>query len=228
MQYRFGTMAQKPAKRHVLADVRIELGLSQAELASILVCATATVQRIEQGTLALSEKIALQAQETLNVSAAWLLANNPGQAPITPPPEQKLWNRLSYELAGGARDKKYHKNLSLLREADKEQAEIEYAELKTNELSHEIWAMLYTYRGDVKQAILVHRLHQAVRKIRNDFPPSEVAFDYEQRQRLQRARDEKDLTHFRFIEQIEKQSDTGPAVVDRRVKKKQSDTGPKK
>jgi transcriptional regulator with XRE-family HTH domain len=58
-------VAQKPAKRHVLANARIEVGLSQVELADLLGCSTASVQRIEQGTLGLSEELALKVQEAL-------------------------------------------------------------------------------------------------------------------------------------------------------------------
>ncbi len=77
-------MAQRPAKRHVLADIRIKCGLSQPGLAKILGVAHVTVQRIEQGRLALSEDLARRAEEELGVSASYLLANDLQEEPVMP------------------------------------------------------------------------------------------------------------------------------------------------
>jgi DNA-binding XRE family transcriptional regulator len=47
-------------KRHVLAKIRHEIGLTQKELARILGVALISVQRIEQLSLALSEELAVR------------------------------------------------------------------------------------------------------------------------------------------------------------------------
>src|SRR5580704_2415053 len=98
-------MAQNPAKRHVIANVRLQCGLSQAELAKILArgrkkgLAAVTVQRIEQGTLELSEDLARRAEEELGVSAAYLLANDLQEEPVTP--KGGRWTTNLYEFAQG-------------------------------------------------------------------------------------------------------------------------------
>src|SRR5258707_8788743 len=94
-------MAQRPAKRHVLADIRIKCGLSQPGLAKILRVAHVTVQRIEQGRLALSEELAGRTEEELGVSASYLLANDPQEEPVTP--KGGRWTTDMYEFAQGSR-----------------------------------------------------------------------------------------------------------------------------
>ena len=92
-------MAQKPARRHALFTVREKLGLTQAQLGAVLDCSGITVQRIEQGTLRMSEDLALKAQEKIDISAAWLLSNDRSQLPVTP--RGNLWSKDFYELTGG-------------------------------------------------------------------------------------------------------------------------------
>ena len=82
--------------RHVLAHVRLACGLSQADTAKLLSCAAPTVQRIEQGQLGLSEKLALKAQKLFNVSAVWLFLNDPNQPPVTPAGE--IWSADKCEI----------------------------------------------------------------------------------------------------------------------------------
>jgi len=94
-------MAQRPAKRHVIADIRIKCGLSQPGLAQILGVSAVTVQRIEQGTLELSEDLAGRAQEELGVSAGYLLANDPQEESVTP--KGGRWTTDMYEFAQGSR-----------------------------------------------------------------------------------------------------------------------------
>ena len=72
-------MAQKPARRHVIADIRIKRRLTQKQLAQKLGVAGSTIQKIEQGTLRLSKKLAHR-MEVLGVSADHMLANEiPGE-----------------------------------------------------------------------------------------------------------------------------------------------------
>jgi transcriptional regulator with XRE-family HTH domain len=195
------SMAQRPAKRHVIANVRIEAGFSQMELASVLDCAAVTVQRIEQGTLALSEELAIKAQEALNVSAAWLLANNPNQPAVTP--EGGLWNKLSYEFAAGVRDKNWRQAAARLEAMDKKQVEDEFDDLKTREAAGLIRAMLAGARGSPKHEILVHRLQKKLEELKKDFRPDKKVLEEELKRELQREtarlRDEKDASVFRFF-----------------------------
>src|SRR6516164_9489950 len=95
----FCHMPQQPAKRHVMAEIRLLLGLSQGEFAKLLGCSLSTVQRIEQNTLALSEELAAKAQKILDVSARWMLANDPEQMAVTP--RGNLWTKDFYELTQG-------------------------------------------------------------------------------------------------------------------------------
>src|ERR1700756_324956 len=92
-------MSQPPARRHVLAEIRLKIGLSQAEFAKILDVAGSTIQKVEQGTLALSEELAVKAQKAFDVSASWLLANDPTQSAVTP--RGSPWDKFYYELTKG-------------------------------------------------------------------------------------------------------------------------------
>jgi transcriptional regulator with XRE-family HTH domain len=171
-------MAQKPAKRHVLANARIEVGLSQVELADLLGCSTATVQRIEQGTLALSEELALKVQEALDISAAWLLANDPARSPITP--GGGLWNRFNYEFARASQPKFEPVDYCLRNELEREN------EAKKEGLSEDLAAsriyamyraMLKKARGSPKRTILTFRVEKAFQELKKDFPPDEANFE---------------------------------------------------
>ena len=88
-------MPKQPVKRHVLAEVRIKCGLTQRELGELLGVAMITIQRIEQGSLALSEDLATKAERELNVSAAWLLANDSKQ-PAVARSGLGLWTKLPW------------------------------------------------------------------------------------------------------------------------------------
>jgi transcriptional regulator with XRE-family HTH domain len=171
-------MAQKPAKRHVVANARLEIGLSQVDLADLLGCSTVTVQRIEQGTLALSEELALKVQEALDISATWLLANDPARPPITP--GGGLWNRFNYEFAQASQPEFEPLDISLRDELEREN------EIKTEELSEDIAAseiyamyraMLKKARGSPKRTILRYRVAKAFQELKKDFPPDEENFE---------------------------------------------------
>ena len=70
--------------RHVIALVRIHTGLNQVEFARLVGCSPATIQKIEQGAVALSEALALRLQRKLTISAAWLFNNDPEIPALTP------------------------------------------------------------------------------------------------------------------------------------------------
>src|SRR5258708_3282367 len=94
-------MPQAPARRHVLADVRITAGLSQKGLAKLLGVAAISVQKIEQGRLAVSEERARKAEAELGVSAGWLLANDPKTRPVTP--RGGRWTKALHEFTQGGK-----------------------------------------------------------------------------------------------------------------------------
>jgi len=171
-------MAQKPAKRHVLANARIELGFSQVQLAGLLGCSTATVQRIEQGTLALSEELALKVQEALDISATWLLANDPARPPITP--SGGFWNRFNYEFARASQPEFEPVDISLRGELEKEN-EVKLEELSEDLAAREIYAMyramLKKARGSPKRTILRFRVAKAFHELGKDFPPDKESFE---------------------------------------------------
>ena len=170
-------MAQRPAKRHVLADIRIKCGLSQPGLAKILRVAHVTVQRIEQGRLALSEELAGRTEEELGVSASYLLANDPQEEPVTP--KGGRWTTDIYEFAQGSRGaavqempsgkKRYH-----FRATDTVPGAADsYVAYCTADYCAKIEAMLQATKGLPRQGILLHRLNKAMAALLESFPPDE-------------------------------------------------------
>jgi transcriptional regulator with XRE-family HTH domain len=181
-------MAQKPALRHVLGQVRLEAGLSQSELAKILGCAAVTVQKIEQGNLGLSEELATKIEEEIGVSAAWLLANDSEQPAVSP--RGGFWTVNHYEYAQGARmtmaeekldgrktfrfKKKADRTLPV---GDEEDAVNAFTVLKTAEAASLIRAMLEGSKGLPRQGILVHRLRKALKALHEDFKPDKATLE---------------------------------------------------
>lgn len=175
MQY--SGMAQRPAKRHVIADIRIKCDLSQPGLAKILGVAAVTVQRIEQGTLELSEDLARRAEEELGVSAAYLLANDPQEEPVTP--KGGRWTTDMYEFKQGirghaveempSRKKRFHgRATDTIPGADDP-----YIAWRTADYCAKIEAMLQATKGLPRQGILLHRLNKAMTALLESFPPDE-------------------------------------------------------
>jgi transcriptional regulator with XRE-family HTH domain len=172
-------MPQRPAKRHVLADIRIECGLTQPELAKILGCAAVTVQRIEQGKLGLSEELAQKIEGEFDVSAGFLLANDPKESPVTK--RGGRWAKELYEFAQGVRSVVVEKTPSgklryHLRTGPHslDEAKDEFVEWKLADYSSKIHAMLNATKGSPKQGILVHRLNTAIKALLEDFKPDQV------------------------------------------------------
>jgi transcriptional regulator with XRE-family HTH domain len=182
-------MPQKPAKRHVIADVRIETELSQAQLASVLGCATITVRRIEQGTLKLTEKLALKAQQAFDVSAHWLLANDPSQPAKTP--RGGLWTKDFYELTSGTPQGHSWRVTHDVPMADAEKLTTAFTTLQALEINAQVCAMLEGARGLPKQGILLHRLRKMLKEQEKDFPLDKKTLDQHQAE-IQKARNEYD------------------------------------
>lgn len=156
-------MAQAPARRHVLARVRIEAGLSQKELAKLLGVAGITVQKIEQGKLKLSEELAQKVQNELDVSAAWLLANDPKMPPVTF--RGGSWAKIWYEYTQALR---LDRNFALDESADA------FTAWQIEELSAKIASLLRASKGTPKQGILLHRLRQSLSELAEQFPTDEA------------------------------------------------------
>lgn len=70
------------SQSHTLAVLRILVGLTQKEMATVLHCSTPTIQAIELGRLKLSEKLAGLASLKTGIKLAWLLNNDVTQPPI--------------------------------------------------------------------------------------------------------------------------------------------------
>ena len=62
--------------KHALAVLRRILGLKQNEMADLVGCSMPTIQAVEYGKLALSEKLAAEIQQQTAVDLTWLLSNN--------------------------------------------------------------------------------------------------------------------------------------------------------
>jgi transcriptional regulator with XRE-family HTH domain len=171
-------MAQRPARRHVIADIRIKCGLPQPGLAKILGVAGVTVQRIEQGTLELSEDLARRAEEELGVSAAYLLANDPQEEPVTP--KGGRWTTDMYEFSQGSRsnaveempsgNKRFH-----VRAIDTVPGAADtFIAWRTADYCAKIEGMLQATKGLPRQGILLHRLNKAMSALLESFPPDEA------------------------------------------------------
>jgi transcriptional regulator with XRE-family HTH domain len=156
-------MAQAPARRHVLARVRIEAGLSQKELAKLLGVAGITIQKIEQGRLALSLELAEKAQNELGVSAAWLLNNDPKIDPVTF--RGGSWGKIVYE---------YTQALRLERDFALDQSANAFTAWQIAELSARIAGLLTGSKGTPRQGILLHRLRQSLSELAEQFPADEA------------------------------------------------------
>jgi transcriptional regulator with XRE-family HTH domain len=170
-------MAQKPALRHVLGQVRLEAGLSQSELAKILGCAAVTVQKIEQGNLGLSEELAAKVEEELGVSAAWLLANDPKAPAVTS--HGTFWTKDLYEFAQGMRSEVKEDSVDeiggsitvRLFAMPVKGGEDPFVAWRLAEYTAKIHAMLQGCRSVPKLGILIHRLDKALNTFAKDFPP---------------------------------------------------------
>jgi transcriptional regulator with XRE-family HTH domain len=174
-------MPQKPAKRHVIADIRIQCGLTQTELAKILGygrpkgLAAITVQKIEQGKLELSEDLARRAEEELGVSASYLLANDPRGEPVTP--RGGRWTTDLYEFAQGIRgavteEMPSGKRRGIMRATDTAPGAADsYVAWCTADYCAKIEAMLQATKGLPRQGILLHRLSRAMDDLLERFPP---------------------------------------------------------
>jgi transcriptional regulator with XRE-family HTH domain len=187
-------MSQKPAKRHVLAEVRIKADLSQAELAKILGVATISVQKIEQGHLSLSEELAVKAQKELGVSAAWLLANDPAKPAVTP--RGGLWTMEFYQFAQGSLDAVGEEvgdkmlgqvRLYTLPPSDNDRAQDAFIALTRIETDSVIHALLEATKGRPVQGILIHRIRTMLNALREQFTPDKATLK-KHRSRTQKAR----------------------------------------
>lgn len=170
-------MAQEPAKRHVLAEVRIQCGLTQPELAKAVGCAPVSIQKIEQGILRLSESLASKIEEQLGVSSGWLLANNPKVRPITP--RGGFWSKELYELAQGiiktaqATSRLENLAVAVLRPEVKKHYGLEdkLSAIALLDSTSKIDAMLQGSRGSPRQGILMYRLAKAIDGLLEEFKP---------------------------------------------------------
>jgi transcriptional regulator with XRE-family HTH domain len=163
-------MPRPPAKRHVLAEIRIQCGLTQPELAKILGCASITVQKIEQGNLSLSEDLARRAETELGIAARYLLANDPQQKPVTL--RGGLWTKEHYEFAQGASRFSIDKGVLWRVGPHPDEGAIEeFTALKLADWTSKIHAMLEATKSTRRQGILSHRLNKAINALLEDFKP---------------------------------------------------------
>ena len=69
-------------QRHPLAVLRLIIGFTQKEMASLLNCSCPTIQAIELGKLKMSERLAQETVQKTGVSLAWLLNTDPKAPPV--------------------------------------------------------------------------------------------------------------------------------------------------
>jgi len=70
-------------QRHPLAVLRLMIGFTQKEMASLLKCSCPTIQAIELGKLKMSERLAQEIVQTTGVSLEWLLKADPQAPPVS-------------------------------------------------------------------------------------------------------------------------------------------------
>jgi transcriptional regulator with XRE-family HTH domain len=168
-------MAQRPARRHVIAEIRLETGLSQAQLAEILDCAAVTVQRIEQGSLALSAELAAKAQKVLDVDSAWLLANDPTQSPLTP--RGNLWTKDFYKLTQGTPPGHSWEVHHGIPRADAQKSVQAFTALKKIKTFAVIDALFEGSAGLPKQGILFYELDKKLKELREKFNADQATLE---------------------------------------------------
>ena len=174
-------MPQRPALRHLLAKIRLECGLSQKELAKLLGVAPITIQKIEQGILQLSEDLAQRAQTELDISAAWLLANDPKSIAVNP--RDGKWSRQLYEFAQGTGSivtALSSANVSTIANklfGGSTGSAGDFSTLLSTSLGARIHAMLHANRNTPKQGILLHRLNRMIEALEKDFSSDQSVLD---------------------------------------------------
>jgi transcriptional regulator with XRE-family HTH domain len=162
-----------------MADIRLQCGLTQQGLAEILGCAKITVQKIEQKKLALSEELFRKAEEQLDVSAGWLLENDPS-APSTTPRGGR-WSPELFEFRQGVRSFAVERNAAggarfRVRTGPQplEGAQEEFIAWKVADVASRVHAMLAGAQGSPSQGILLHRLNWTLRQLAEKFQPDEA------------------------------------------------------
>jgi transcriptional regulator with XRE-family HTH domain len=76
-------LVRRSVERHVVAKIRISLGLYQQEFAKRIGVSTVTIKKVESLALPLSTSLAKKIGEYYRVSPAYLLGNKPYKKPVT-------------------------------------------------------------------------------------------------------------------------------------------------
>jgi transcriptional regulator with XRE-family HTH domain len=173
---------QNSARRHVLADVRLKIGLTQFALAKVLGCHLMTVQKIEQGILPLSEEMAGRVETELDVASAWLLANNPQTPPVTP--RGSAWAKEHYELAQ-ERKRMPKPGVVVVRDPSKPNLGLTYP-LETVDL-YIAWqieelkilqkALLVGQKGYPGLGVIMFRLNKAAQDLAKEYEPDAATLE---------------------------------------------------
>lgn len=66
---------RRSPQRHVLAVLRLTIGLGQAEMAKLCDCSKSAIQRVELGHMPLSAKLGARVAQETGIGSGWLLAN---------------------------------------------------------------------------------------------------------------------------------------------------------
>jgi transcriptional regulator with XRE-family HTH domain len=157
------TGASSGKKTDHAKTIASEAGLSQQKLAKLLGVAGITIQKIEQGRLALSPELAQKAQDELGVSAAWLLNNDPKITPVNF--RGGSWAKPWYE---------YTQTLRLVSNFALDQTADTFTAWQVAEINARIDSLLTASKGTPKQGILLHRLRESLNELAEQFPTDEA------------------------------------------------------
>jgi DNA-binding XRE family transcriptional regulator len=88
-------MSRTPSKPHVLRTARIQLGLTQAKLASLVGASTIAIKRIEGGSMKVSRQMAQRISTVTRLDFQQLLDNSEPESPVIYPASNEA---LSMEM----------------------------------------------------------------------------------------------------------------------------------
>jgi transcriptional regulator with XRE-family HTH domain len=169
-------------------------GLTQKKAAELFGVSLITNQRICQGTLGLSEEFAMKMEKELDVSAAWILAND-DEAPIVTP-RGGLWSKELYEFVQGSA---YFAPEGKTARTVPKDASDEFIAWRLTRFCARVHAMLETTRNTPRQGILVHRLNKMLADLAEDFKPDPATFE-----RYQPRIDKLEEAYFTAVNEIDR------------------------
>jgi DNA-binding XRE family transcriptional regulator len=152
---------RRSSQSHTLAVLRVLVGLTQKEMATVLHCSAPTIQAIELGKLKMSEKLAGFASLQTGINLAWLLGKDVAQPPI--------------DIKGRPYTKATFEEFQAIAGFRKEPAHAsELASFFHNKLSRRISALLLRSFINDETSLCVYKLSKALDELEKQFRVTEA------------------------------------------------------